>query len=498
MRLKQPDLWFLVALLVITAAGAVLLAQTGAVDPDARHLSYFRHYWQAAFDALSAACGVGMLTYSFYEDYTPLGRWILTGLGVAGALLFVAAVTHAVGRTVRHGRLGREYAGPIVAVVAFVVTQAVAVGVFLLLTGFEHAPENAWRAIAAFSSLGWGTETPEGVLQSGALRLPAWPLALLAWIGALGWPLWLFVVPALFKRWSGFWVQAVASAPRGGRRVQGSGSRVQGSGDPRFQISDGRLRTGRALLVMVGGYTAWLLLAALLICAFETPRGSAGRGEPNDTLSGQPLAPRYVRSLVQTAAASGAGMPTESLAERDTSDGTKFTLSALLLVGGLGGSATGGMQWTLLLWALAGAAAALGWLGKEKAATDVARWMHAGLACLLLLVLLALVVAVGLLLIENWTASRYQPPPSFADALLDASSIVAGGNLSSGLTESVTSRNLLSGIRQSANLYQYGMAWLMLAMLAGRLLPLVVLRRLGSARPAAGKSSSEAAQADSI
>ena len=183
-------------------------------------------------------------------------------------------------------------------------------------------------------------------------------------------------------------------------------------------------------------------------------------------------------------------MPTESLVGRDVSDGTKLTLSGLLLVGGLSGSATGGVQWILLVWALAGGAASLGWLGRGKAgpasptgpATGLARCMHAGLGCLSLMILLTLIVAVGLLLIENWSASSYQPPPSLADALLDASSVVAGGNLSSGLTEAVTGRNLISGVRQSANLYQYGMAWLMLAMLAGRVLPLVVLRRLADSR----------------
>jgi len=464
MSLKQPDLWFLAALLLITAGGTVMLGQTGATCPEARHLSYHRHYWQSAFDALSASCGVGLLTYSFQEDYTPQGRWILTTLGMAGAALFIAAVAHAA-RRMQPADARVRGPHPLTVVIVFVVVQVVAGSVFLLATGLEHIPENSWRAIAAFSSLGWGTEVVVGQEEAA---VTAWPLALLAWIGALGWPVWLLVVPRL------------------GRSGQ------------RESLPFPLPRLGRSLALPCGSYTLMLLLAALLISAFESPRGLSGRGQPGNTLSDQPWATRYVRSLVQTAAASGAGMPTESLAESDTSDGTKFTLSALLLIGGLGGSATGGVQWTLLLCALAGGAAALGWSAKDGTATHVHRWMHAGLACLLLLVLLALTVAAGMLLIENWTASRYQPPPSFADVLLDASSVVAGGNLSSGLTEAVTSRNLLSGIRQSADLYQYGMAWLMLAMLAGRMLPLVVLRRLGDTRPAPRESSSGAAQADSI
>ncbi len=447
-RLKQPDCWFLVTLLVLTAGGTILLSQSGATRPDAQHLSYSRHYWQAAFDALSASCGVGLLTYSFSADYTPQGRWILTALGVLGALLFLAAATH-VARRMQAAEARVRVPHPLLVVGAFLVVQALALGLFLLLRliggGAANTAETAWGGIAAFSSLGWASEAQPGV--------DAWPLALLAWLGALGWPLWLLIVPRLTKR----------HVPM------------------------------RAALAMLSGYTVSLLLAALLISAFESPRETGSRSAPGQSsaraspsLSRQPWPMRYGRSLVQTVAASGAGMPTESLAERETSVGTKVTLSALLLVGGLGGSATGGVQWPLLLWALAGGAAALGWPRRAKPALDTTRWMHAGLACLFLLTALALVVALGLLLIENCTASRFQSPPTFADALLDACSAVAGGNLTSGLTESVTSRNLLSGIRQSSNLYQYGMTWLMLAMLAGRILPLVVLRRLGDIQETGG------------
>jgi hypothetical protein len=114
----------------------------------------------------------------------------------------------------------------------------------------------------------------------------------------------------------------------------------------------------------------------------------------------------------------------------------------------------------------------------------VQRWMHAGMSVFILMILLTAIVAGGLLLLEQWTASAYQTPSSFADALLDASSVVAGGNLSGGLSETLTSRNLISGLNQPVNLYQYGMGWLMLAMLLGRVLPVTVLRRLSEQRDA--------------
>ena len=453
--LKRPDLWFAITLLLVAGIGTVLLARSEATRPDSKDLLYFRarHYWQASFDALSATCGVGRLTYDFYDDYTLHGRLVLTVIGVLGALLFVAAVTHAVRRMAAAGTTRVRVPHPLVVVAAFLVMQGLALGVFLLLQRISVSPdaagETVWRAPAAFASLGWATEGREGI--------GAWPLALLAWLGALGWPVWLLLAPPLSRRF----VRA------------------------------------RGVLLVAGGYTLVLLLAALLISALESPRGAAGRGAVDETLSGQSWADRYARSLVQTAGASGAGLPTENHSERDNSAGTKVTLSLLLLFGGLGGSPTGGMQWPLLFWALAGGAAALGLAGRDRPAADVVRWMHAGLACFFLLLALVVVVALGLLLLENWTASRFQPQPTFADALLDASSAVGGGNLSSGLAQRVTSRNLIGGIRQAASLYQYGMIWLMLAMFVGRLLPLVVLRRLADAQrtaanPAGGSPSRSA------
>ena len=439
-HLKQPELWFLAALLLLTTVGAVLLTHTRAIEPESRHLAYNRHHWQVAFDALSAGSGVGMLTYDFQDDYTTAGRWILTGLGVLGAALFIAAATH-IARRIRPADTHSQVPHPLLAVGVFLLVQAVTVGIFLLATWQNGGGQNAWRAIAAACSLGWGMEPSTGGVS-------AWPVALLAWIGALGWPIWLLPFGPPAKRF--------------------------------IQL--------RSALTLLGGYTAFLLLAALLICMFESPRGTTGSGGPSETLSSQNFETRYARSLIQVSAASGAGMPTEPLAERETGDGTKLALTALLLVGGLGGSATGGVQLALLLWALAGGLASIGWLGRGRIAPDVTRWMRAGLSGVLLMSMLILIIAVGLLLIENWTATRYQPPPSLADALLDAGSVVAGGNLTTGLTETVTGRNLVTGIHQSTSLYQYGMSWLMLAMLSGRILPLVIMRHLadwldtGSAR----------------
>jgi Trk-type K+ transport system membrane component len=97
---------------------------------------------------------------------------------------------------------------------------------------------------------------------------------------------------------------------------------------------------------------------------------------------------------------------------------------------------------------------------------------------------LTIVVALLLMLFEAQVASRYQAPPTFADALLDASCAVGGGGLSSGLTATLTARNLISGIGLGISQYQIGMLILLVAMLAGRLVPLALLARFALRRDA--------------
>ncbi len=435
--LKLPDVWFLIGLLALTAGGAVALARPEATDAESRRMSYSRHPWQAAFDALSATCGAGLLTYDYAEDYTPRGRRILTLLGVAGAALYLAAAAHAL-RRIRVAGVPTRVPHPLLVVAAFVVVQAAAVGAYLLAsragpaTDAPSLTEAPLRAVAAFSSLGWATSAE----QSTA----AWPLTLLAWVGALGWPMWFAPVAPLARRF--------------GRR--------------------------RTTLAVAGGYVAALLVAAVLIAGFEAPRGMMGRDGPHTHAARQTFSGRFVRALHQTTAASAAGLPTEPLDGANATDATKVTLALLLIVGGLGGSATGGVQWPLLLWAAAGALGALGWLGSRRPAPDVARWMHAGLACVVIGLLLAGVVAGGMLLLENIAASPYQPAPTFADAFLDAASITAGGGLTTGVVDAVTGPQLEVGIGRKVSLYAYGMVWLMFGLLAGRMVPLMILRRVGS------------------
>ena len=435
-HLGQPGFWFPVALLVVAALGSAALQ-----SEHCRHLSErdrtsygMMPVWRARFDAMSATCGVGLMLYDLQADYTPTGRWVLVGLGLAGALLYLTAA-----RQVIEALWSGAKPLPRVRVVlaAFLVWQILAV---LLAWILERASgtggawrTTAWNAIAAFASLGW--------LEPATNPRATWIYAFIGVLGALGWTAWLLPIPALVRRYV-------------------------------------RLRS---LLVLVATWCAFLAVSAALITALEMPRGAARGPAPDRRLAGAPTGARYARSLVQVAAAASAGMPTEELKERGVSEGTKVVLSGVVLVGGLGGAAGGGIRWPMLLALLAVA----GVFGRRPAGLrdeGARRGALAAVACVVALVSLVLVVALGLLVIEARTTTAFQSAPTLGDALLDATSAVAGGNLSSGLMATVTSANLSRGIHQSVDLYQYGLVWLLAAMFISRTLPVLILARCAAVR----------------
>jgi Trk-type K+ transport system membrane component len=504
--LRRTEVWFLLAVLGLTAVGALLLDNQVCRVLDEREWRWFgkMNAWQAVFDAMSATCGVGLLTGDVNENYTPLGRWLLSVLGIAGAVLYLTAALQLLGRLFGNGesvpaaadpRVGRSSAGLLprvqtVLISFFVLLAASIVFVVLLEWRISRGHDwtssggfngSAWRAIAAFASLGWLPGSPP--------RGCAWIYAVVALLGGLGWAAWL-------------------SPLRLSRRPAATG------------------RYGGCFWAIVGvavAYLAFLAITAGAICCLEAPREAHGRADQGPSaeaaaaaaaaaaeadrwlevgstaLTGQPITTRYVRSLVQTVCASGAGIPTERFADRHATDGTKVVLSATMLVGPLGGGAGGGIKLVLLVWVVG---AVVGVLRRRRVTGETAlpladaggapllsgvdqvavRCLLAGIGTLVSVVLLALLVAIGLLVLENYSATTSQLRPTFADALLDASSAVAGGNLSSGLAQAVMSRMLFRGIQQNVDLYQYGMAWLMLAMLLGRLLPLLVLGRVARVR----------------
>jgi Trk-type K+ transport system membrane component len=455
--LRRPELWFPVALLVVAGVGGRLLTSERCVHLSERDRNSYgqRPYWQASFDALSATCGVGLLTYRLDKDYTPAGRWVLALLGVAGAVLYLAAARHMAARMWPTGRERLPSTQLILA--AFVAAQLLAILVVVLVERAGGAKtsvaDSAWNAVSVFSSLGWLRE-PAGFRHT-------WVYAVVALAGALGWPLWLVA-----------WPQSL--------RLGGKVSRQRGRGEhantacPAFGEPDRAIRQG--LLFATSSYIVFLLVCAGLDSAREVPRGTPhGKPAATDRLAGQPELARYERALTLVTCASGAGVSTEPLDDRSVGEGTKLVLAGVVLIGGLGGSAGGGLKWSLLVCA---SAALFGW--RRKGPEMSGRASRFGLfrsAYAQLLLGLTLLVALGLLLIESRTGSSYQAPPTLGDTVLDAASAIGGAGLSTGLTATLTNVNLSAGIRQNVDLYQYGMTWLMLAMFLGRVLPVLVIGR---------------------
>jgi len=475
--LMSASLWLPLALLVASQYGARWLQNPQCLALSERDRGSYGELpvWKANFDALSAVCGVGLLTNDLKDDYTPTGRWVLAGLGVAGALLYLAAARQVLVRLWAADEGGNVPATlPEAAAVQWPSRPAI-LGAFLALLVVLHPlpwlvarsgglsyETGAWNAVAALASLGW--------LAPGTDPKAFWIYGLLGLVGALGWTIWLVPLRLVWRKNAAVPQASSLRDPHLGRLPHGWGARSA-------------LALGAYLVLLVG--------AAALITALEVPRGQPhpGGASPasatatkSERLALQPPQERFFRSLVLATCTATTGHATEPIADRGVSDGTKFVLSALQLIGGAGGSPGGGVKWLVLLWALSGLTVVVG-LGGGRARQDRARrfWL-AGVACTSAVLALTLVTALGLQIIEARVASTYQAPPTFADTLLEASSATAGGGLTTGLTATITSFNLSRGIRQNVDLYQYGMSWLLAAMLLGRVLPIWVLACVAAVR----------------
>lgn len=443
--MRRGALYFLGVLFVLIAGGAAWLAQPICSPRDARDQQYFqaRQIAECVFDATSAVCGVGLLSGPLEGRYSPTGRWSLWGLGVAGAIAYLIAF----GRVIQNfaeASIGKNSTPAVLSQVDLPRSRPIAwptllltglIGVLTLTLGVFFAgrltcptvafDETLWLVGCAFFSIGL---TPNAIEPGTAVMLAAVGL-----IGALGWPLWLVMFRGIRRR----------------------------------EIV--RLHIGVVLPFSVA-----ILLATILLWAVEMPRGGESIGKitarPEDarlTLSQEAAWPRFFRSGVAVANALN-GIAIEPMHERSIRDSSKVVLAGCELVGGLAGGMTGGVTFTLL-W--------LGWLKKDTP------WRRAAVRTILGLMGAAFSAAFGMILLETMIASRYQPAPTFADAFMDGASLVAGANLTSGLTATLTARNLISGIGLGISFDLVGMGWLVLWMLFGRVLPLWVLASGVSAHP---------------
>lgn len=467
LRLGIP-MGFALGLLVISAAGAAALAQLRWQGLGERDRSYFqgRLWCECGFDSLSAACGAGLMMGEL-SAYSPDARWVLFGIGFAGALLHVVTIAAVIRRIVGlpaprqadapereetagaaadpSGSAGHlafaessfaapasaasaDYTeGPTLPFIALSFCFVLALLIALVYAAARAAcptvtfAETAQLVGLAFISLGC---VPQPVDPGTALLL-----AVVGWIGALGWPVWLGLIP---RQRRGFDLPAPAL---------------------RFALI----------------YTLALVAAGGGLTLLERPRGGEAMGvnrvetRSDLTLAAQPPGPRFGRSLVQATAAATCGIATEPVGDRGLRDGSEALLALLVIFGGAGFGAAGGIG-LLSFW--------LAFFGRGE------RTRRLGLLCILSIAGLTLLTALGLLSIESLIASRYQPTPTFADALLDAASAVGGANVSSGLTANLTSRSLVSGIGLGVSQYIPAMALLGLALLAGRIVPIALLARM--------------------
>ena len=455
--LKRPEVWFPAALILLIVAGAALLNNPTCQSLDERDWRWYAcaNAWRSTFDAVSAACGAGLLTHDIDEEYTTIGKCVLFAIGLIGAGLWLAAILSVSGRFWR--AIGAEHPLPTARRVigAFAALVGVSTAATMLLEWLIQATTEAstpggglsgsiWRGISASASLGWLPGSPG--------RAYTWVYAVIGLVGGLGWMVWLL---------------PFAKARREYLRVS-------------------------AVAKLAGGYVLYLLLAAGIMFLLESPRGLRATSVPENQLTGQQALVRYGRSLTTTVCAATAGLPVERPTEGNLTDGSRFLLGCEVLLGSLGGSPGGGIKWTLFAWFIGGGLAATCMRRQSWTPTAVRRFTAAA-GCIGLLVGVTLATAFGLLVIETRTARSYQEQPSFAAAFLDASSAVGGANLSAGVVRAVTGLNLSRGIGQGVDSYQYGMVLLMAAMFVGRTLLVIALSWFGGLRLTESESTRAAA-----
>lgn len=430
----------LVLLLGLAALGTLALSGSWATVPEARRDAYVNlHWWQCAFDACSAACGAGLLTFEYGRDYAGAGKALLLALSIAGALVFIAFVTAAEARCglgpAAHCRKP-VFAALLAWCLTAVACAATAVTFRLLGAGGDFPPLLELQIAAGFG--------PALIVsaEGRALVLAIAAMALLL-------PPWLMTCVAR------------ATSPDRRRLVQ---------------VTAAQTLCGVCVLALLAGAVALL----------ERPRGVA-TALPGDAanLTGISYTARQARAA-QAVVGAAVGVATEDAAGGGVTEGTRLLLALALLVGGPAAAATGGLRWPLLAQLLRlqrpgaggpGERAEVAPAGRDCNLIQLARGAALAFGGVVLL------VALGMLALDAIVATRYAAPLALADSLLDAAAAVGGGGLSGGAAGTLTNRNLSTGMGQPSDLYPYGMAWLMLAMFAGRVLPIWLLRRGTPMRP---------------
>lgn len=442
---RSPLVWYPLALLVLAAIGGAALLTPASVSLSERDRSAYGKLpaWYAGFDALSAACTVGLTLRDVREQYTPLGRWVLTLLGIAGTVLHIVALRGVLARLfdMQPGAADRR---ELLALPISLVVAAAAATPLVAWAGGEDRAETGRAVLATFFGLSPGLASS---LRDPAATGHSLLIAVLAIVGTIGLALCLRLTAWRWAAWSA--------------------------------------RTVMAALVPVGAMVGACLALAGCVQLFEQPRVESGwRGHGAGPIraaraEGATLAGRWAELLALAHA--GQAAPREPGDE--PREGTRLVLALTIIAGGLS-PASGGVSWLVLLAALglasplaaAAAGAAVSPVTRERVVCAARRVVVAVLA-------LALIATLGLLVIEARVADRFETPARLGEAVLDASAVAGGGAATSGLIARLTSPHLSRGMAQGVDSYLYGMVWTLLVMFAGRIVPLIVLGACGPRGP---------------
>ncbi len=434
---EKPLRWLLLAITLITVGGASLLAQPWASNAGERERRFYwaRLYWQYAADALTATCAAGPLSSRDAGAYAPAGEWVLLGCAALGGVAYACAMACALKRVgfypltrpVRQTLLG-----------CAVLAGAALTAGWMMPRGPTW---KAWQPAAALTALGWTQTMPLPSADPGADAAVAVEDPANAWLLAL--------------------------------------SLLAAAGPVTLGALAERAARGRALLSFAL-LISWLALVAGTITLAEGPRG---RGPSQTTAA--PAPQRMMLGLRDALLAAGSGVCVAN--EQPPRELTMLSRSATVLVGGLPGALTGGIGLPLVLLGCWGLLRKL-WGRTVPTRESAPTLTQAALMLSAAYFGLTLIAALGLLVIEQLVASGYQSPPTLADALFDASSAVGGAAQTSGLSAAVTDANLSSGMYQNADLYVYGVSWLMAMTLLGRVLGLCVLLRCAGGRSEPGRT----------
>jgi len=480
------------ALLVVLVGGSLLALPVcwsgpypvswDATYPGQTRYELGRHWLDCLFTATAALTGTGLCVRDIGCEFRPAGHLLLLVLMEIGGLV-VLAVGTVVGWRLRYlAGWGREEddVAPrtlrrLVATVLAVAIVVQLVGMLLLRPMASCVPESdpaarlhpwlgaAFHAVSAFCNVGL-TLTENSLVAcrgSGAVYGVILPLMVL---GSVGGPVLYDVLLRVVKRGRG------ARLPYYTRRVLpvtlviillGAGLLNWIETTPFCQLRNPRPDTPGRLMVK-GLPTPATQPASSLDAAVH---GAWGDPAASERLAGMAPGPRRLACLFQSVSARTAGFRTVRMDEASLSPAGRLLLMVLMLIGGDVGGTAGGLR--LLVLALLASTLFFKPGGSQRFAGRPAAWN--GPRSHVLAVAVAAAFALGLIVATSALVLVYREAGSPMACLFEAVSASCNVGFSAGLT---------------GRLSVQGRVVVILAMLAGRVVPLAILMRSAQIREA--------------